>query len=363
MLDALIAGGGPAGATAALLLARAGKCVRIFERAAFPRTKACGEYLSAGAVRLLYELGVGETLAPLARPVLGVRLHGHGTHARIDFPAPGWSLPRSVLDETLLRAALRAGASLVQARVEECEDQAQCGSLGYTCLPQGATATAQGAVVIAADGMRSIIARKCGLAQENATGSRFALGGHYDGFAGLDAYIDMFVRGRSYLAINPLTDRSANVMLIVDRSDLESRRTDVEAFARERAAHLAGPVLAGAQLAEKRLAIGPLSYRARRLAGRHVFLAGDAAAFIDPFTGQGVYLAMRCAQIAAHCVLSGDLQSYERLARREISSRERAARRVGQIIASPALSRVAGAVMRRNPRLFRPLVSRVTGAA
>ena len=363
MLDALIAGGGPAGATAALLLARAGKNVRIFERTVFPRTKACGEYLSAGAVRLLHELGVGEVLARVARPVHGVRLHGHGVQARIDFPKPGWSVPRSVLDETLLRAALDAGASLAHARVEECEDGAECGSVGFVSLPRGVMGQAEAEIVIAADGMHSIAARKCGLAGESASGSRFALGGHYRGFAGLDGYIDMFVQGRSYVAVNPLTDHSANVMLIVDRTELEEHRTDVEAFAYDRAQQLAGRLLAGTQVEGKRLAIGPLSYRARRLAGKHVLLVGDAARFIDPFTGQGVYLAMRCARIAADCIVSGDLRSYESRAWREISARERAARRVSQIIASPALSRVAGSVMRRNPWLLRPLVSRVTGAA
>jgi len=64
-------------------------------------------------VRLLHEIGVGAQLAAHARPVLGVRLHGHGVNATIDFPQPGWSLPRSVLDAALLRAAREAGASVV----------------------------------------------------------------------------------------------------------------------------------------------------------------------------------------------------------------------------------------------------------
>lgn len=363
MLDALIAGGGPAGAATALLLARARRGVCIFERSVFPRSKACGEYLSAGAVALLHELGVGETLAPHARAVRGVRLHGHGVQVRIDFPKPGWSLPRAALDDALLAAALGAGAQLIHARVEHCEDGAGSARIGAVRLPDGGLREVEAGAVVGADGMHSIVARKCGFAQDAMPKSRFALGGHYRGFSGLDGYIDMFVRGRSYVAINPLTDDTANVMIVVEHADLEANRGNVEAFAEERAHTLAGGLFAGAQLDGKRIAIGPLSYRARRLAGSRVLLVGDAARFIDPFTGQGVYLALRSAQIAAESIISGNVPAYERRAAAEITARERAARRVGRIIGSKNMSRIAAAVMRRTSRIFTPLVSRVTGAA
>lgn len=362
MLEALVAGAGPAGSTAALLIARAGKSVRIFERAAFPRAKACGEYLSAAAVRQLYALGVGAQLAARARPVRGVRLHGHGVHVRIDFPEPGWSLPRSVLDEALLDAALREGAFLTQARVEGCTDGERFAEMTFR-LPDGSAAHVRGQALLGADGMHSLVARKCGMAAGPRGGSRFALGGHYGGLSGLDAYIDMFVDGSGYLAVNPLGDDSANVMLVVSESDLQRRHDDVDAFARERVRSLGGALLAGAELQSKRIAIGPLAYRARSLAGKHVALAGDAACFVDPFTGQGVYLAMRCGQIAAESILSGSLRAYERRARREIAARERAARSLARIIGSPLLARGGAAVMRHVPWLMEPLVRAVTGAA
>lgn len=362
MLSALVAGAGPAGSTAALLLARSRKSVRIYDRSAFPRTKACGEYLSAGSVRLLYELGVGERLAPQARTVSGVRLHGHGVHASIDFPLPGWSLPRAVLDQALLDAAVEAGAHLEHGRVEDCADGEESAALSVR-LPGGNLASVQAGVIVGADGMHSLVARKCGFAGAKHGARRFALGGHYSGLKALDGYIDMFVDGASYAAINPLTDTSANVMLVVSESELEANRERVDAFAEERARSLAGGLLAGARIEGKRVAIGPLSYRANTLTGCRVLLAGDAACFIDPFTGQGVYLAMRCAQIAAECILSGNLRGYESRARREIAARERAARRVRGLIASPLLARTAAAALRHNARMFAPLVQLVTGAA
>jgi len=362
MLSALVAGAGPAGSTSALLLARSRKSVCIYDRSAFPRTKACGEYLSAGSVRLLYELGVGERLAPHAREVGGVRLHGHGVRAVIDFPQAGWSLPRALLDDVLLGAALQAGAHALQGRVEDCADGAECATL-VVRLPDGSLATMNAGAVVGSDGMHSLVARKCGFNGAKGGARRFALGGHYSGLKGLDGYIDMFVEGTSYAAINPLTDTTANVMLVVSESELEANRGRIDAFARERARDLAGDLLADARIEGKRVAIGPLSHRASTLAGNRVLLAGDAACFIDPFTGQGVYLAMRSAQIAAECILSGDLRGYESRVRREIEARERAARRVRGLIASPLLARTAAAALRCNARLFAPLVQRVTGAA
>ena len=361
MLEALVAGAGPAGSTAALLLARAGRSVCVYERSAFPRTKACGEYLSARTVALLHELGVGSDLAPLARRVRGVRLHGHGVDARIDFPQPGWSIPRAVLDDVLLQAALREGARVVQARVEGCSDGEEFARVALR-LPDGIAVEERSRAVLGADGMHSLIARKCGMAGQPKGVARFALGGHYHGFARLDEYIDMFVDGASYAAVNPLSDDTANVMLVVPEDELRQHRGDVEGFADRRARELAGALLSSATLQGKRITIGPLSYRARKLAGRRVMLAGDAACFIDPFTGQGVYLALRCGKIAAECICAGALGVYERLARREIEQRERSAERVARIIRAPLFARAGAAILRRAPWVLQPLVAAVAGA-
>src|SRR5437764_12373686 len=78
MFDVVIAGGGPAGSSAALALAENGLHALIVDKSHFPRTKACGEYLSAGAVELLRTLGLERGLAPLASPLDGIRLSGNG---------------------------------------------------------------------------------------------------------------------------------------------------------------------------------------------------------------------------------------------------------------------------------------------
>ncbi len=115
--DALIIGGGPAGSTLALLLARAGWRVLVVERKAFPRRKVCGEYLSATNWPLLAELGLADAFERLAGPAVtevGL-LAGRATY-RAGLPQPGASatrwgraLAREHLDTLLLEAAARAG--------------------------------------------------------------------------------------------------------------------------------------------------------------------------------------------------------------------------------------------------------------
>jgi flavin-dependent dehydrogenase len=229
-------------------------------------------------------------------------------------------------------------------------------------------------VVIGADGAHSTIAREMRLsAPPQRSGRRFAVGGHYRGMHGLDGHVEMFVDGRAYFAINPLSEGRANVMLVVPEEDLRGGRSDVDAFVRERVAGLTGGRVGfqRACLDGKRIAIGPLSYHARRYCGPGVLLAGDAAHFLDPFTGQGVHLALRSAEFAARAVSARIAKfstehiawrQYERALRREIARRQRLAALVALLVRSRAVSQVAAALIHAYPRLFAPVLDAVTGA-
>src|SRR3954447_9800603 len=119
MPDVLVCGGGPAGALAAVILARAGVRVRLLDRARFPREKLCGDTLNPGALAVLARhdlLDVTRGSVPIAGMVVtdaaGVRVEGAYGEA-----ITGRSLPRSVLDLALLRAAEAAGAAIDEGQL------------------------------------------------------------------------------------------------------------------------------------------------------------------------------------------------------------------------------------------------------
>ncbi|WP_375449974.1 NAD(P)/FAD-dependent oxidoreductase [uncultured Devosia sp.] len=118
--DAIIIGGGPGGASAALALARQGRAVALIERAGFPRRKVCGEFISAVNLALLDTLGVGPAFRDLAGPEV-TRLALFAAGPGLDAPMPkangngfGRALGRDVLDGLLLHAARSAGVAVLQ---------------------------------------------------------------------------------------------------------------------------------------------------------------------------------------------------------------------------------------------------------
>ena len=158
--DAIIIGAGPAGSTAALLLARAGWSVAVVEKAVFPRRKVCGEFISAPTLTLLEQAGITQSLLANAGPeVREVAVYaGERVVAcpmpRSDGPAPyGRALGREHLDSLLIEGALRAGATVLQPwRVRSWARD----SNGYVCRIAGKaredTAELAAPVLIAAHG-------------------------------------------------------------------------------------------------------------------------------------------------------------------------------------------------------------------
>lgn len=371
MVDAAIVGAGPAGASAALVLARAGLETVVIDRSRFPRVKVCGEYLGAGALSQLRELGFEDLLAHRSSPIAGIRLCGSGAKAELRFSQPGCALPRAILDEALLSRAMDAGAFFRQARVEDVS--LQDGASTITCRgADGEPQAIRARFVIGADGSHSLIAKKTGLATPQRDPPRFALGGHYAGFTDLASFVEMFVEGSSYFAVNPFDAARANVMVIVRENELSARKNDVDGFLRERARALSGSStrFAGAHLEGKRLAVGPLAYATRAIARGNVLLAGDAAGFIDPFTGQGVYMALRGGTAAARAIIAAHanpassraaVESYAAGVTAEFRLRTRLARIVRGLVRSAALSRRAARNLERDPSRAQSLIDAIAG--
>lgn len=358
-------GGGPAGSATALLLARAGRTVRIVERARFPRRKVCGEYLNGGAVDALARLGVLDAVRAHAAPLRGVRLVAAGAPpVTLPFARPALACPRELLDAVLLDAACAAGATVEHGRVEDVLVEA-----GRACGVRvrgedGALAERRAGVVVGADGIGSIVARKLGLAFPPRRGARYAVGGHYAGFDALDAHVEMYVGGGAYFALNPLGVARTNVMVVVPRARLARWSRDVDAGLGGAAALLGrgSRSFAGAERIGARVSVGPLAHDVRRTIVPGALLVGDAAGFLDPFTGQGVFLALTGAERAAEAIQTASYDVYAAWRARDVVWRRRLCAAVKLLIDVPPLARRATSRLARFPEAGATLIDALGGA-
>jgi flavin-dependent dehydrogenase len=305
--DVVVVGGGPAGSATALRLARAGVDVTLVERVRFPRRKVCGEYQNSGSVEALDRLGLLERVRAAAQTLRGIRLMtSRAPQLELTFPQTALACDRATLDALLLDAALSAGVHLVHGRVEALLfDGPRVAGVAYRD-ESGEPQTVRARYVAGADGAGSIVARKLGLTLPLGRSRRFAVGGHYRGFGDLDGFIEMYVGGDAYFAVNPLDAVRANVMVVVPHAELGCWSRDVDDGVRGKAAELGAGrrSFAGVQRIGDRVSFGPLEHRVRSPVAPGALLIGDAAGLLNPFTGQGVYLALTGAEAAGTAILA-----------------------------------------------------------
>lgn len=380
--DVIVVGAGPAGATLARLLAGAGVEVLLLDRATFPRPKPCGEYLSPGALRLLHEMGVGERVEAMAGARLRgfvVRAYGRTTMRGTFGAAPGWQgappyglgIGRRALDAELVALAREAGACLLTAtRVTEVV-RGDGAVTGVRALCDGREVTLHARLVVGADGVAGVVGRRLGLIDPRPRLRRFALVAHVTGIAALTDYGEMHVGPAGYCGIAPLGAGVANVAMVLPAGRAPQIGARVADFFVETLAAFEG---IGARLVDARLLgpvqrTGPLAYRARRLAVDGALLVGDAAAFYDPFTGQGIYKALRSAQLAAAVavdalraddVTRNRLRTYERAYRRAFRAVFAVEELVQHVLGHPAPLCRALQRLARHPQMADTLVG-VTG--
>ena len=365
MTDVLVVGAGPAGAIAALVLARAGVRVTLLDRATFPRDKLCGDTVNPGALAVLRRLHL-EGAAEGGRPVDGMVVTGErGVRVVGPYGAgqQGIALSRRVLDERLVAAAVAAGATLHEGVLVQGPLRGRDGTVtGIEAIrSSGGRERHSATVTIAADGRASRIAHTMGLARTPLRPRRWAVGAVFSGVTGITTYGEMHVRAGRYLGVAPLPGGYTNSCIVTaDRAALKTRDLLMTAL---RSDAVTADRFASARIVAGPSVLGPLALDVRVAGASGLLLAGDAAGFIDPMTGDGLRFAFRGGELAAEEALrvlaEGWRDAHVRLdrdRRREFAAKWRFNRALRALVASPRAVEAAGVGARLTPAVLQRVV-------
>ncbi|RRH93498.1 FAD-dependent oxidoreductase [Mesorhizobium tamadayense] len=395
--DAIVIGAGPAGASAALALARRGWAVAIVEKSAFPRRKVCGEYISASNLALLDRLGIGDAWRAEAGPEIR-RVGLFSGDSSIEAPMPGArsgsaagdgfgrALGRDILDTLLLDAARSAGAEVFQpCRAVAVERDGDCQAVRIQA--KGGSSSDEATVlrapaIVAAHGSWEPGPLPSQLEKKSRPSDLLGFKAHYTGSWLPPDLMPLLTFPGGYGGM-VLADHGRMSISCCIRRDVLARLRG--SLARERARHVpaaeavehhimatcrgARDALAEARLHGPWLAAGPIRPGIRTGYEADIFRVGNAAGESHPIIAEGISMALQSGWLLAHELgeaASGQAgreaagRRYEAAWRRLFSTRVHAAEAIARLALGPGGAALMEAVVRNFPRAL-TLGARLSG--
>ncbi|WP_197526465.1 NAD(P)/FAD-dependent oxidoreductase [Botrimarina colliarenosi] len=368
--QALVIGGGLGGVVAARRLAEAGLRTLLVEAKRFPRDKVCGGCLNQRAVAGLRAAGFGEALdAAGGLATAGIELHQRGRTLYVPTP-PGLAVTRRELDMRLIDSLGAAGVETRQGvRATVMDATAGGGRRVQLVTDSGATSEVEAAVVIVADGLGApSLARLPEIESQVETSSLIGIGGVLEGVptsALAPGRIHMAIGGEGYVGLVRCERGRLNLAGAFDPSAIEGRGA------------IAGVVQR--TLAEAGLSIRAplqdvpwrgtrhLTQTASRFAASRLFLLGDAAGYVEPFTGEGMAAAIEDALAVIPLAIRASEQWTDSLAdawQAEQTARRRRrqadCRRIAWLLRRPWATRIGLQLAAAWPTLGKAVAQRVS---
>lgn len=373
--DVVVVGAGPAGALAAIELARRGIQVLLVEKRNFPRWKVCGCCLNAQAQAVLASVGQSELIEQQGGVALDQLLLGHkGKKCSIALPG-GKALSRERFDQALVDAAIAAGAHF-RSGTTALLGPATAWARNVTLQKFGAKYIEQvsAKVVLIAAGLanRCIPASEAGelhIKQRSRLGAGCVIKEAATTYSA--GVIHMAIAKQGYVGLVQREDGYLNIAAAFDRHALKTNTHSFRAAEATRAVLINAGFAIPMGLEQADWQVTPaLTRHSRVVGGERFLLLGDAAGYVEPFTGEGMAWALTSGAAVVPLVLAGiacwseSIESrWQRVLRKQIGRRQRICRAMALLLQQPLATALAFGLSKRVPLITNKLVSQLNHVA
>ena len=363
--DLIVVGGGPAGAAAATFCAQQGWHVALFEHAHFPRHKVCGNVINPNCWPVLERLGVAEKVRALPQYVVqgATFTTMDETVLQIDRRTNDGHLTairRCLFDAALLEHARASGVTVFES------DTVHGIAAGHEVVTHSGRHISRKGIV-GADGRHSIVAQAAGLARNVGRGNEYmAFQGHFPLPQALDDRVQLHLFPGGYCGLVRVDGDNVNLCIVAGRESARDRDDCAALFA-----HTVGqnPHFCALNIVPEPIeplhCIHPVWTPTNAPAKNRIFLVGDALRVMEPFTGQGIFFALRTAELAAEALSSSQRPeaAYATAVARFYRERARTNGWLRRLMYHERTARLAIKVLQNRPWLTRRLAANVLGEA
>jgi 2-polyprenyl-6-methoxyphenol hydroxylase-like FAD-dependent oxidoreductase len=355
-MRALIIGAGPAGSCAAILLARAGWVVHLFEQHRFPRKKVCGECLSPLAIEVLDRLNLTRFLRTQNISILrqSTLVAPDGSEATIVLPRPMWGLSRGTLDMALMQAATDSGVIIhSQTRVEKIHSAQQ--QIIVRDLNTNVLATHSYDYLLVADGKAALA-----LPRPAPTGD-LGVKAHFTNVRDVHDAITLFSLPHHYCGLAPIENNLWNIAMSVPADRVRDFGGNLDQLWQHLLSENTGLArrMQSATRATDWLASPLPRFAVRTDWTDQVIPLGNAAAALEPIGGEGIGLALRSAELAAQHLLAPhfDPRALIRAYQKLWTTRRLVCRTGALILSRPTLAHLAVRLLNSNRHIGQTFLS------